>query len=278
VAQTFFVDQAVQKFARLDAIITVVDAKHILEHLTEVKAEGVENESVEQVAFADKILLNKIDLVDEATIAAVTTQIRAINAVAEVIPCSHAEVPLDKVLGIRAFDLSRIMSMDAAFLEDTDHMHDTTVTSVGVTIEGELDGDRFQVSAHATALQSCRVLCTAASCPAPPHDMQRWLSTLLREQGKDIFRSKGVLAVADSAEKVVFQGVHMLMSCVPLAPWGADEPRVSRAVFIGRNLDRKALHDGLAACAVSASSGAVGGAGSRVAATGAAAGPVKMDA
>ncbi len=192
-----------------------------MEHLDEVKPEGVENEAVEQVAFADKILLNKTDLVDAETLKNVTARIRAINAYAEVIPTTHSRAPLDKVLGICAFDLSRVLAFDPEFLAiDAEHQHDTTVSSVGIVLDAELDG-------------------TA---------MQKWLSALLRDKGADIFRSKGVFAIRGGAQKIVFQGVHMLVTCVPLAPWAEGEKRSCKAVFIGRNLDRKALEDGLKAC------------------------------
>jgi len=229
VAQTFFVDVGVKRFACLDAIITVVDGKHALEHLNEVKAEGVENESVEQVAFADVIVLNKCDLVDEATLSSVVARIRSINGSAKVIRAVNATVSVDDVVGVHAFDLERILSFDSTFLEDSDHMHDTTVTSVGISVPGELDGDKFN----------------------------DWLGKLLRERGTDIFRCKGVLAIKGMPEKVVFQGVHMLMSCVPLAPWGVDEERLSRAIFIGRKLDRAELTAGLTRCQVASASSSI---------------------
>ncbi|MEZ0070379.1 G3E family GTPase [Streptacidiphilus sp. MAP12-20] len=220
VAQTFFMDDEIASQLRLDAIVTLVDAAHILTHLDEVKPEGVENEALEQIAFADKIVLNKTDLVDHQALAEVIARIRAVNALAEILPAQQAEVDLPKVLDVHAFDLDRVLETDPQFLTDTEHQHDTTVTSVGIDLEGEVDEDRLNT----------------------------WLGTLLRTKGADIFRSKGILAVAGSERQYVFQGVHMLLEGENGRQWELGEPRRNRLVFIGRNLDRDALNQGFAAC------------------------------
>ncbi|HZX03522.1 GTP-binding protein [Kribbella sp.] len=224
VAQTFFMDDEIASELRLDAIVTLVDAAHVLPHLDEVKPEGVENEAVEQVAFADRIVLNKTDLVDEDTIAQVVSRIRAINTPVEIIPTAHAAVELERILDVGAFDLDRVLADDPTFLTDTDHQHDLTVTSVGVDVEGEVDGDRIN----------------------------EWLGGLLRTKGADIFRSKGILAVAGSDQQYVFQGVHMLLLAEGGREWRDGETRRNRLVFIGRNLDRDELQRGFADCLVTA--------------------------
>ena len=220
VAQTFFMDDEIASQLRLDAIVTLVDAAHVLAHLDEVKPDGVENEAVEQVAFADKIVLNKIDLVDAEHLDRVTRRLHAINAPVEILPAEHAQVPLAAILDVGAFDLRRVLADDPTFLTDTEHQHDLTVTSVGIDLVGELDLDRVNA----------------------------WLSTLLREKGADIFRSKGILAVAGAPKQWVFQGVHMLVDTTNGRDWRADEPRRNRLVFIGRNLDRSALENGFRGC------------------------------
>ncbi|MCC9311557.1 GTP-binding protein [Kitasatospora sp. RB6PN24] len=220
VAQTFFMDDEIASQLRLDAIVTLVDAAHILEHLDEVKPEGVENEAVEQVAFADKIVLNKTDLVSEAHLTEVTARIRAINTPVEIIRAQHAKVELDKILDVHAFDLDRVLEGDPAFLTETEHQHDTTVTSVGIDLPGDLDQER----------------------------LNRWLGQLLRTKGADIFRSKGILAIAGSERQYVFQGVHMLLEGENGRPWRDGEMRRNRLVFIGRNLDREELNEGFADC------------------------------
>ena len=226
VAQTFFVDEGIKAAARLDGIITVVDAKHLVQHLDEEKPEGAENEAQEQVLFADKILVNKMDLVTPEEAAAVAGRIRALNASAEILECTNADVPLSKVLGVRAFDLGRILeTVDPEFLaEDAEHVHDETITSVGITAPGECDLGKLNA----------------------------WFSQLLKDQGVNIYRMKGVLAIARLGEKYVFQGVHMMYQGEPLEPWREGEPRVNKLVFIGRRLDREGLNAGFAACVVAA--------------------------
>ncbi|MCQ4042002.1 CobW family GTP-binding protein [Streptantibioticus rubrisoli] len=143
VAQTFFMDDEIAAQLRLDAIVTLVDAAHVLQHLNEEKPDGVENEAVEQIAFADRVVLNKTDLVDEATVKEVISRVRAINASVQIIPAEQAKVDLQQVMDVGAFDLDRVLKDDPQFLTETEHQHDTTVTSVGIDLPGELDEDRL---------------------------------------------------------------------------------------------------------------------------------------
>ncbi|MEV0598136.1 GTP-binding protein [Streptomyces sp. NPDC050315] len=228
VAQTFFMDDEIAAQLRLDAIVTLVDAAHAIQHLDEVKPEGVENEAVEQVAFADRIVLNKTDLADETTVAEVVSRIRAINAAVQIIPARHAAVDLKEVMDVGAFDLARVLKDDPEFLTETEHQHDTSVTSVGFELTGELDEAR----------------------------LNRWLGALLRTKGADIFRSKGILALAGSPKQYVFQGVHMLLDGQFGREWQPDEARRSKLVFIGRGLDRDQLAQGLSACLTTAGAAA----------------------
>ena len=220
VAQTFFVDDELGSQLRLDAIITLVDAAHVLGHLDEAKPDGVENEALEQIAFADRILLNKTDLVDETHLCTVRNRLRAVNALADIIPVAHAKVDLDRILDVGAFDLSRVLETDPQFLTDTDHQHDQTVTSVGIQLPGRVDVER----------------------------LNSWLGELLSAKGTDIFRSKGILALAGSDSQYVFQGVHMLFDGEQGRRWRDGEPRLNRLVFIARHLDRAELEQGFTAC------------------------------
>ena len=221
VAQTFFVDEAVQQFCRLDGIVTLVDAKHIEQHLDEEKPEGAENESVEQVAFADRLLVNKCDLVSEADLERVEARLKSINQFAPITRSTQAAVDVDQVLDIKAFDLERTLEMDDAFLDtDSEHEHDASVTSLCITEPGELDLDRLDT----------------------------WISTLLQERGTDIFRMKGILAIAWAEQKYVYQGVHMIFAGDFSEPWAEDEPRVSKLVFIGKNLDEAELRASFKEC------------------------------
>jgi len=223
VAQTFFVDDEIGAQLRLDAIVTVVDAKHLLPHLDELKPEGVENESVEQIAFADRIVLNKTDLVDDAELALVERRIREVNAMAEIIPAQHAKIDLDRILDVGAFDLTRTLEFDPAFLDAGEHQHDLTVTSVGIEVAGDLEIDKLNA----------------------------WLGELLSTKGVDIFRSKGILAITGDPNRYVFQGVHMLFDGAEGPSWG-DDARVNRMVFIGRDLDRESLESSFRSCLAAA--------------------------
>ncbi|MFM7501181.1 MAG: CobW family GTP-binding protein, partial [Actinomycetota bacterium] len=162
VAQTFFVDDELKESCRLDAIITVVDAKHALQHLTEIKEKNFENEAVEQVAFADRIVLNKVDIATPQEQSDVVAEIKKINAAAPIFRAENANVDLRELLDIGAFDLQKVIDNDPAFLIDTDHVHDSSISSVGIELVGDLDIEK----------------------------LNKWLGKLLGEKGTDIFRSK----------------------------------------------------------------------------------------
>ena len=216
VAQTFFVDDEMAAQLQLDAIVTVVDAKHLVPHLDEEKPEGVENEAVEQLAFADRIVLNKINLADLNELDGVESRIRHIDPLAPIIRTQHGKVDLDAVLGVGALSLDRVLADDPEFLDpDAEHQHDLSATSVGIEADGDLDLDR----------------------------LNEWLGSLLATKGADIFRSKGILSIAGWDERYVFQGVHMLLDGQAQGAW-EDDQRRNRLVFIGRNLDRQSLEAG----------------------------------
>jgi G3E family GTPase len=247
VAQTFFVDDDVKAKTKLDAIVTVVDAKYFLDRLKD------SHEAEDQVAFADVILLNKTDLVDAQHLAEVEATIRGINKFARIHRTRNSQIPLEAILNRGAFDLNRVLELEPHFLEDGHdphhvhdehcghdhhdhahdhdhhghdhayhgHEHDHTITSVALTVDGPIDPKKFQ----------------------------RWISDTLRDQGADILRSKGIMAVTGDDRRYVFQAVHMIMDSTAGQPWRAGTPRQSKMVFIGRNLDKAALEKGFAACA-----------------------------
>lgn len=224
VAQTFFVDDRVVERYKLDGIVTVVDAKHIIQHLDEEKPDDVENEAVEQIAFADRILLNKIDLASEREISEVRNRVRGINAFAPVYETKNSIIDPSELIGIGAFDLSKTLEMDPEFLDtDAEHEHDENVTSTSSKFEGELNVNK----------------------------LERWIGELMQTKAEDLFRYKGVLAVKGMDQKFVFQGVHMLFGGdfnQEIGLWKDDEKRECRFVFIGRNLDHAALEAGLMEC------------------------------
>jgi G3E family GTPase len=233
VAQTFFADDFVQQHMRLDGILTLVDAKHIIQHLDEEKPEGVENEAVEQIAFADRILLNKCDLVDaDSELDEVERRIRLINETVPIKRTTNSSVDMDYILGIRAFSLDKILVSDDAFLDDNaDHQHDSRVSSVGVDIEGEVVQQK----------------------------LNNWIGWLLKEKGTDLFRSKGVLAIQGMKQKFVFQAIHMLFANSMEGEWAPDEPRRCKMIFIGKNLNREELTSGFMACLAKTGTGGYGG-------------------
>jgi len=224
VAQTFFADERVSDKYNLDGIITVVDAKHIEQHLDDEKPEGVENESVEQLAFADRIMLNKIDLVDDQELATVEARIKSINGFAPIFRTENSIIDPKELVNIEAFDLEKTLEMDPEFLDvDAEHQHDERVTSTSMKFEGELNINK----------------------------LQQYIGKLMREDGESLFRYKGVLAVKGVQEKYVFQGVHMLFGgdfSREIGLWKDNEVRECRFVFIGRDLDHEALKQGLMDC------------------------------
>ena len=224
VAQTFFADERVSDKYNLDGIITVVDAKHIEQHLDDEKPEGVENESVEQLAFADRIMLNKIDLVDDQELATVEARIKSINGFAPIFRTENSIIDPKELVNIEAFDLEKTLEMDPEFLDvDAEHQHDERVTSTSMKFEGELNINK----------------------------LQQYIGKLMREDGENLFRYKGVLAVKGVQEKYVFQGVHMLFAgdfSREIGLWKDNEARECRFVFIGRDLDHEALKQGLMDC------------------------------
>lgn len=190
--------------------------------LLEKKAPGVENEAVEQVAFADRLLINKCDLVDEAVLDDVEKEVRKINRFAPVIRTTQSSVSLDCVLNLKAFSLDKVLSFDREFLAEKEHQHDDSITSVGLEIEGDCDADKLNT----------------------------WIGTLLKERGVDIFRTKGVLAIHGSEYKYIFQGIHMVFGgAASEDSWTGK--RCNKLVFIGRNLNRDEIEHGFRACLVS---------------------------
>ena len=227
VVQTFFVDDDVKSKYRIDCVITVVDAKYILERLAEKKPEGVENEAVEQVCFADKVLLNKTDLSTPEGLVKIKEEIKKLNPTASITETRYGNIDPKELLNLQAFELKRVLDFDPEFLdEDQDHQHDSTVSSVAVKVKGNIYMDMLDT----------------------------WVSKLIGQDGANLYRYKGVLAVKGKDKKFVFQGVGMMFGGRFEGDWDKDLPveeRESRFVFIGKNLDHNFLRNGFLACQVS---------------------------
>ncbi len=242
VAQTFFMDDDVRAKTALDAVITLVDAKHLPLRLKDSR------EAEDQIAFADIVLLNKTDLVSAEELANVESLVRAINPAAKIHHTERSGIDLKNILGQNAFDLQHVLADDPHFLDHDDHHdhdhecgpncdhdhhhhdhdhhhhgpsdhHDVTVQSVSLR-GGELDPNRFFP----------------------------WIQSVTQNQGPNILRLKGILAFKNDPERYVVQGVHMIIEGDHQRAWKEGEPRDSRLVFIGRDLDREKLEKSFRAC------------------------------
>ncbi|MFA7234923.1 MAG: GTP-binding protein [Terrimicrobiaceae bacterium] len=213
VVQTFFADDEMKEKLFVNAVVTLVDAKHILLHLDD------SDEAREQIAFADVVLLNKCDLVAPEDLGSLEKRIRPMNALAKIHRTTNANIGIGKVMDVGGFNLDHAMEVDPHFLEENHHHHDDHVASVGIEADGDCDGKK----------------------------LDEWLSRTVREQGIDIFRMKGVFAINGGPDRIIFQGVHMIIDAANGGPWG-NRPRRNTLVFIGRNLDRAALDAGFRAC------------------------------
>ena len=248
VAQTFFVDDDVRAKAQLDSVTTVVDAKHLPLRLAD------SHEAVEQIAFADQIILNKTDLVAADELAAVEAQIRRINPLAPIHRAQRSNVPLEAVLGRGGFDLERITALDPEFLNpahgEPGHVHDESCDHHDHDHHHDHGHHHDHDHAHDHVAEAgIRGVSLTLDRPLNGTRVTRWLNDLLQEQGPDILRAKGILDVAGEDRRLVFQAVHMILEGDFQRDWRADEPRFSRMVFIGRNLDEAKLREGFEACA-----------------------------
>jgi G3E family GTPase len=249
VAQTFFVDADVQDAARLDAVVTVADARWLSERLKDAP------EAKNQIAFADVILLNKTDLVGEAELAEVEGHIRAINPYAVLHKTVQCSLPLNAVLGRNAFDLDRILEIEPAFLKtETPHDHDHHDHNGHDHHEDGHHGHGHDEHHHEDHLkhyhdEEMQSVALSIEGDVDPEKFVPWLNTYIQTEGASILRSKGIIALKDEPRRFVFQGVHMILDGDLQREWKAEEKRVSRIVFIGRNLKREEIERGFLGCA-----------------------------
>ena len=246
VAQTFFVDEDVQKAARLDAVVTVADAKWLSDRLKDAP------EAKNQIAFADVIVLNKTDLVSPGELAEVEGRIRAINPYAKVHRTERCQVALSDVLERGAFDLDRILAIEPDFLAADDHDHDHEhCHDEHCTHEHHHHGDGHHHHGHGLKHyhdEEMQSLSLHTPRPLDPNKFMPWLQQLVATEGQKILRSKGILSFADDDDRFVFQGVHMMLEGDHQRAWKDGEPRESRVVFIGRDLPEQAIRDGFERC------------------------------
>lgn len=213
---------------KIDSIVCLADAKHVTAHLDEKKPDGAVNEAQQQVAFADKILLNKIDLVTEKEKSDLIARIKEMNKFAKIIETERSRAPLDEILGGNSFSMDSILEVDPEFFKDetespTKKIHRIDlVQSVGVQFPGNLHAQWFNM----------------------------FMMDLLKERAADLYRTKGLLSFqGQGTTKFVFQGVHEQINFGPSKkPWEEGEERLNKFVFIGKNLDRDELTKGLMEC------------------------------
>lgn len=216
VAQTFFMDDFVAEHYLLDAVITVVDAKHGMHAL------DTQDEAQSQVAFADRLLVSKRDLVTEAEFATLKQRLVRMNPRAAVIPVDFGKVDIREVLDIRGFNLNAVLDISPDFLTSDAHSHDDAVKSFVFTSDKALDGTKFE----------------------------EFMSAITQVYGEDMLRYKGVLWLKGMERRMVFQGVHMMMGADAGKPWAKGEKRSNKMVFIGRKMPEKTIVEGLKQCLV----------------------------
>ena len=216
VAQTFFVEEEIRTRYNLDAIITVVDAVHGMQQLDE------HHEALEQVGFADRILLSKTDLVSAEALQAITSRVRQMNPRAPIKQVHFGQTDISDILDIAGFSLDDILKIEPDFLADVSHEHDDDITSFVFRAERPFNMEKLEV----------------------------FLSAMLEIYGTELLRYKGLLHVDKEDHRWAFQGVHMLMGGEQGSAWKPNEKRESVLVFIGKNLPKQRFEQGLALCLV----------------------------
>jgi G3E family GTPase len=213
VAQTLLVDERIRKEFSLHAIVTVVDSKHIWNHIDS------STEAQEQIAFADVLLLNKMDLVTPEEMDTLEKRVRELTGMARVVRTKGSAIDIATLLDRRVFDLEQKLNVAPDFLSGNHH-HSPSISTVSVVEPGNLDGLR----------------------------VSHWFRSLITELGPNILRMKGILNLRGDPDQFVFQGVHMLFEGRPGRRWEKDEDRLNRLVFIGRELDSVKIVEGFKSC------------------------------
>lgn len=216
VASTFFIADDVKSRIRLDAFVTLVDAVNLEANLEQ------SHEAVEQVAFSDVVLINKVDLVKPEKLKKIENKVRVLNPLARIHYTTNAEIDISKVFDIGAFDLVQKLEIDPEFLEDHNHEHDDDIGSFVLEDSRPIDLNRFNL----------------------------WLNDIALRKGNDLYRTKGIFNARGFKERIVFQSVRMLTTMRPERLWGDNERRVSQFVVIGRDLDRDEFVKGFEQCLV----------------------------
>ncbi|MEO8299692.1 MAG: GTP-binding protein, partial [Burkholderiales bacterium] len=237
VAQTFFMDDAVAESFLLDSILTLVDAKHAEQQLND------RQEARRQVGFADQIFISKTDLVDEAAVEALTHRLKHMNPRAQIQRAHFGEAPLSKIFDLRGFNLNAKLEIDPDFLNEGhaghdhhDHDHDHE------------HGEHCDHPHHHHHDDDVKSFVFRSNRPFNPAKLEDFLGSVVQIYGPRLLRYKGVLHMKGTDRKVVFQGVHQLMGSDLGPKWAPGEKPNSKMVFIGIELPREVLLEGLEQC------------------------------
>ncbi|KAJ7533104.1 hypothetical protein O6H91_13G033600 [Diphasiastrum complanatum] len=262
IIQTFYMEESLVHHVKLDGVVTLVDAKHAPQHLDEVKPAGIVNEAVEQIAYADRILLNKIDLVGEPELDALSHRIKRINEMARIKRTKFGVVDMDFVLGVGGFDVERVVSdiTQPAAVESSkdEHSHDHDEQSHEHEHHHDHDHEHSHGNGHAghehthhhdPGVSSLSIQCEGSLDLEKVDD---WLGNLVQENADDLYRMKGVLSIEGVETQFIFQGVHALLDGINGRPWRKDEKRTNKIVFIGKNLDKELIKKSFFDCLVPA--------------------------
>ncbi|DBB01448.1 hypothetical protein WJX77_010801 [Trebouxia sp. C0004] len=284
IINTLLVHDDMQDNIRLDGVVTLVDAKHVEQHLDDKqKSSGAVNEAVEQIAYADRILLNKVDLVSPADLQRLEKRIKSINGMAQIKHAERADVPVEYVLGIGGFDLDRVdtevdtdehQHSHAASESQSHEEHSHSHHSHSEHSESQRHSEHSSSDSHPSDSDSGHSEAHSHSHDHHQHDhgldhvhddsvssvsimldgsldfekVNAFLGCLLQMNAENLYRYKGLLAVDGEDNRLVFQGVHMMFESIPDRPWKADEKRYSKMVFIGRDLDKDLIREGFLEC------------------------------
>jgi G3E family GTPase len=246
VCQTFFMDDDVAEYYRLDAVITVVDAKHGMQTLDD------QGEAQKQVGFADRILVSKRDLVDDAQYDALRSRLVRMNPRAPISPVNFGEVDVTSIIDISGFNLNSVLEIDPEFLavEHPDAAH-------GSGHDHDHHGEHCDHPSHQHDHahghghhhdDSIGSFVFRSTKPFDPARLEEFLGGVTQIYGADLLRYKGVLYMKGMNRRILFQGVHMMMGAEPGKPWAASEKRSTKMVFIGRKLPREIFTRGLEQC------------------------------
>jgi G3E family GTPase len=254
VCQTFFMDDDIADYYRLDAVITVVDAKHGMQTL------DTQEEAQKQVGFADRILISKKDLVNEADYQALRSRLLRINPRAAITPVNFGETDLKSLLDISGFNLNTILDIDPEFLADEhpdaahdhEHHHGHDHEDPGHVHDEHCGhhGHEHHDHHHAHHDDEIGAFVFRSNKAFDPERLEEFLGGIVQVYGTDLLRYKGILYLKGINRRMLFQGVHMMMGAEPGKPWMSSEKPNTKMVFIGRKLPEEIFTRGLEQCLV----------------------------